>query len=710
MRRSTRRPAVPVLLGLLLLIAAARSPAQDQAEPPVFDSRVSIVSVPVFVVDRDGRAMRGLQPEDFVLYEDKERAEIVSFQYVDTTSPEAQEEIMQASPARRRFLFFFDLSFTDPSGLVRARKAAQDIVQNSLAPSDLAAVATFDFNQGVRVVANFTDDRALVWRAIQTLGVPRLAKVSDPLALVSGIEATDLATGGQDQASLAADPFLIDTLSVQARQLRQADENIYRDQVRFLLDSMEDFATALNTVEGRKQVIYFSAGFDSGGLVGATAADMRSAAESFVQGRLFNVDDQARFGDPRLRNQLKDVTRLFSDTDSVVHTIDVTGLGSDNSLEQTQYTREITRQTRGREALFSIASQTGGRFFKDTNDLRGALGEVLDMTSRYYILGYEAKHETGPGSYHKLKVQVARKGAKVSHRAGYFERTPRSGQSILQRQFESAQLVVTGSGYTDLEFEALCLPFPEAGEKQTLGVVLQVPRGQFAWDQPVALDVYGYAVAGSGLYVDHISQFVRVDPRVADPEGNADGIAFYGTLRVPPGEYSLRFLVQNADSGTAGVRFIDVQVPPYDAHQGFLLPPVVVDDPTRWLGVVFDDARRRGDFPFLIGGEPFLPRTTFSVTPGRAERLVLIAYDPEGTPDDKVSDLVIRSSLTDGDGLPVAGGRLAIQSIERGPEGKRTYLLEFVPDDVEPGDYTMRIGLGEGGLNIEAYTRIKVGL
>jgi hypothetical protein len=210
--------------------------------------------------------------------------------------------------------------------------------------------------------------------------------------------------------------------------------------------------------------------------------------------------------------------------------------------------------------------------------------------------------------------------------------------------------------------------------------------------------------------VDHISQFVRIDPSVADPDGESDGIAFYGTFRVPPGEYSLRFLVQDQESGVAGVHFIDVQVPPYDATQGFLLPPVVMDDAGRWLGVVFEAARRRGDFPFLVGGEPFLPRTSFAVTPGRKERLVLIAYEPEGLPEDPVSDLVIRSSLTDGDGLPVAGGRLGLRSVERGADGRRTYVLEYVPDEVEPGDYTMRIGLGEGGVNVEAYTRIRVGL
>ena len=49
--------------------------------------------------------------------------------------------------------------------------------------SDLAAVATFDVSNGLRVVANFTEDRALLAHAVDTLGVPQLSRIRDPLNL-----------------------------------------------------------------------------------------------------------------------------------------------------------------------------------------------------------------------------------------------------------------------------------------------------------------------------------------------------------------------------------------------------------------------------------------------------------------------------------------------------------------------------------------------
>ena len=78
----------------------------------------------------------------------------------------------------------------------------------------------------------------------------------------------------------------------------------------------------------------------------------------------------------------------------------------------------------GRESLNFVSYETGGRFFRDTNDLGQVLAEVQDMTSRFYILGFQPDRLKGPGQFHKLKVKVARKGTNISHRAGYFERTP----------------------------------------------------------------------------------------------------------------------------------------------------------------------------------------------------------------------------------------------------------------------------------------------
>ena len=111
-----------VFLGLAVLAPAAL-PAQEPApKAPVFRSDVSLVLLPVFVIDRDGKAVRGLQPADFEVREDGHKAEVVSFRYVDTTEIDEDSELQLDSAARRRFLLLFDKSFTEPSGLRRGEE------------------------------------------------------------------------------------------------------------------------------------------------------------------------------------------------------------------------------------------------------------------------------------------------------------------------------------------------------------------------------------------------------------------------------------------------------------------------------------------------------------------------------------------------------------------------------------------------------------
>ena len=63
--------------------AQATPPAQTTPATAVFSSEVSLVVLPVFVVARDGRAMRGLQPPDFEIYEDGKLARGAATAYVN---------------------------------------------------------------------------------------------------------------------------------------------------------------------------------------------------------------------------------------------------------------------------------------------------------------------------------------------------------------------------------------------------------------------------------------------------------------------------------------------------------------------------------------------------------------------------------------------------------------------------------------------------
>lgn len=704
---------------VLVLVAAAAPLAQEPAgksQAPVFQSGVSLVLLPVFVTDKDGKAVRGLAAGDFEVQQEGRPAEIVSFRYVDTTDVDDQHDQQEvrrmASAARRRFLLLFDKSFTDLPGLERSRRAASDFVRRRLAPADLAAVATFDVQNGVRLVTSFTEDRALLNHAVATLGVPSLTRISDPLGLAADLSLTDLqapaaleeAQNPQEQLDAFARATLV--------RMRAADEQAYLHNVGTLLEGLQGLATALRGVEGRKQVVYFSAGFDARMLLGSWGADQRTSSEAVTRGQLWEVDSLSRYGDSRVRDTLRQTTRELAAADTVVHSIDVTGHGSDNSLTQTALNRDLARDTTNRESLGFFSRETGGRLFDNANDLGPALAEMLEMTSRYYVLGIQPEREKGPGAYHRLKVKVARKGVKLSHRPGYFEKGPATAPATpLQRQFDLAELIVTGGGRDELPFSSLCLPFPAPGEKQRLALVLQVPRDSLQWagGEPIGLEVYGYAVAEDGTVYDHLAQSLRLDPARADPRGLVQGVSFFGALEVPAGKYTIRLMVRESATGKSTVRFLDVAVPPYDARAVFALPPLVLEEADRWLRLDLGPGKAASGHAgaaFQIGAQPFVPRTTFQVQPGLRERLVLLVWNPalEGDP---AADVEIRSSLTASDGRAVQAGRLKVERVLDDGGGRRTFVFSYLPEPLEPGDYTLRIGLGESAGFAQSYALLR---
>ena len=105
-------------------------------------------------------------------------------------------------------------------------------------------------NNGIRVVANFTEDRALLNHAIATLGVPSLSRIQDPLALAADFSITDLqAAEAIQEAALPRE--LVDSFArAQMIRMRSADEQTYLHNVGTLLEGLDGLAAALRGVAG----------------------------------------------------------------------------------------------------------------------------------------------------------------------------------------------------------------------------------------------------------------------------------------------------------------------------------------------------------------------------------------------------------------------------------------------------------------------------
>ncbi len=167
---------IAILLFLLPLVAFA------QVKESV---TVSVVEVPVTVVDREGNPVRGLTAANFQLFDEGKSRPITALDSIDFASAQSMSAISPMNPAaRRNFMILFDLSFSSPLSLTRAEQAARDFVAKSVGKRDRVAVATIDAQKGFRLLSAFTSDRKLVAEAIEN---PQSFHGNDPLQVAGTI-------------------------------------------------------------------------------------------------------------------------------------------------------------------------------------------------------------------------------------------------------------------------------------------------------------------------------------------------------------------------------------------------------------------------------------------------------------------------------------------------------------------------------------------
>jgi len=694
----------------LVTIVAPPAPSSPSTPPvpatPEFASSITVVTVPVFVTDRAGKAVAGLTAEDFQVFDDGKPMRLVGVREFDAAAPPPPEAA--GSPAaHRQFLLLFDLSFSGINGLVRSQKAALEFVTHRLEPGDLAAVATFSANHGVRLLVGFTSDRFQLRRALRTLGVLQLDAHADPLGLAFDLR--DLGSSIAD--TLPEERGDAVSESVRAIQIRyeRAQEAVYRQRILALLDGMRQLALALDVMQGRKQVIYFSNGFDATALEGQGGAQQMKDSDSISRGRLWEVSSENRFGDTQIRQEMAQMLQAFSSSDSLVHAVDLAGLSARGDVRQ--QTAEPTMRS-GLASLSEMARLSGGRLFRNTNDPGEALTEIAEMSRHYYLLAFEPQQARGSGKFHKLKIQVRGKDRDLSHRSGYFERSAYAERPPMARRFEAAEIIAKGLDKDEIPLRVIGLPYRTPGGPVTVPFVLEadgeaVLRG--ARGGRVGLEIYGYALDEKGAVEDLVALSSTLEVEATAPRLRGRGLQCHATFTLAPGRHSLRFLVRDA-SGRTGARGLDITVPSFDPSEVLLFPPLVMDEPADWL--ILPAPSRSTPHPvspFHVAAEAFTPRARPSLANGRTDRVFLLAFDG-GQRYDPGAAFEIKPQLVDASGAAVRLGRIEVARSVADPDGFRRFVLNVTPADLVAGDYTLRVRLRDpaSGRISEAYQALRV--
>jgi len=307
---------------------------------------VHVMELPVTVIDGSGNPVRGLTAANFILYDEKTKQSITSFDAIDFAARDAVNAISPLNAAARRsFVLVFDLGFTSPRSMSRSQEAARGFVSESVGPRDRIAVVTVDPDRGFRFVTAFTTDRELVAAAISN---PTNFRGTDPLQLANqtaiwsagapiGAELpmpTPADLGDHSAAAVRqvwADEQKLDlAASAVARNLPSVRQRIERE-----LDTLSSLARALRAVPGRKQAVFLSEGFDASHLQGNDARDTKGQQERNDQimfGDLSRIDNDKVFGTASSMVVLNRMAESFRASDVVLQAIDIQGVRVQNNL------------------------------------------------------------------------------------------------------------------------------------------------------------------------------------------------------------------------------------------------------------------------------------------------------------------------------------------------------------------------------------------
>jgi VWFA-related protein len=694
---TARTAALALLLGAL--------PAAAQVD--TFEDRTSVleVQVPVNVVDKDGHPIRGLTAADFEILDEGSVQEISAFEVVDLDAlepdplrPSLAEEAIPAA-ARRHFLFLFDLSFSRGTHVLRARQAAQRFVVENMHPTDLAAVAIHSVETGPRLVVTFTPDRAQLARAIDTLGAPTLLKdVRDPLRFVidtpdsdSGLARADATTGNPLREFETVSTYL----SVISTQMQRMEKAYMRGQINGWTQSLGQMAKILASVEGRKHVVYFTEGFDGRLVLGRQPDKDDPDAErdyfNIQQGQYHLVDMDDTFGNTQLQNSIMLMLEEFRRADSVLQVVDISGIRAD--LPSEHRARRVND-----EVLFMLANETGGGLFEGSNDFGRQLGGVLERSAVTYLLSFHPKDLAADGSHRKLKVRVnAPRGARISHREGYYAPRPFEELHPLEKSLLASDLIASATPKRDLGMSVLAAPFRATEERAYVPVIIEVDGGDLLRGHGADLlpvEFYAYVTDLEGEMKDFFTQLVTLDLRDRAEVFAASGVKYYGHLDLAPGRYLVRVLARNAVTGRTGVETLDLEVPPFDSQAALLLPPFFVEEPGTWF-LVREQASEYAKttvYPFTVNGEPYVPAAKPALAQDRGAQLCLVAYNLSE------SEIELDGTVLADDGSEIDGGRLRLdERTVTGIQGLDKLTATFRPNGLAAGDYRLQVTITDRG-------------
>lgn len=427
-------------LPLVIVVAAAISGwtvlCRGQQREPTFRVSSQLVVIDLVAVDRQGRFITDLRPEELEVKENGKRQSVQLLRLVEQatapssaaaaaspdqslTGPLATVPVTDRSdaPATRRLAIVVDtLSLT-----VDAVPRVRDSLLATLAevPEGLPVLLA-TIGPDLRISQPFTTDRAALRTAVSALPV----QLDAPAGVSRVFDAIDrVCAAAADQRRVVEAAIDTGEQFVNEAQARSAASSA----------ALAILANRLSAFEGRKHLVLYSSGHAISPVT--QAVDAVSAAVSACTGldaMVVRRDASSSLG--RLANRaasegLRAVVDRANRAQISFYTLDPAGITTSAIMPSTRGTAQTggsgplaafagLRTDAGRDYVEALATETGGLTVR-SNDLSLVLRRAWEDADRYYLVGYPPPPAKGDADSRKITVSVKRSGVSVRFRRGY---------------------------------------------------------------------------------------------------------------------------------------------------------------------------------------------------------------------------------------------------------------------------------------------------
>jgi VWFA-related protein len=523
---------------------------------------VTLKLIQVYVTDKEGIPAMDLELKDFELFDNGKRKDLTEFERYTLSLSQAKkekkpleqiykpksapaEEIQPSPSMNRKFFFFFDYAFNNRKGIQKSREAALHFIDTKLHPTDEIGLMSYSLLSSLSLHEFLTTNHQKVREAVEGIGLEKVLGYANNVEEQFWRNTLKLSAPDASEYHQPLDAMKF-TGDAQFQKMREQATNMdraaFRKQISSFTTKMSELAKALRYIPGHKHILLFSTGIPTSYLYGIASP----FGVSGTYRKDLSVSMEDNLGDTARRIKFESMLKELAASNSQFYTLDT---------EDLRETIMQDEQMMGGGTMKQISKTTGGKYYGRVHNYEEIMEEIQDVTSSYYVLGYYIG-EQWDGKYHKIKVNVKKKGYNVRAQSGYFNPKPFTEYSEVEKQIHLIDLALNQRSFFEDPIRFYLEPVINfEREKNNLFLLSKISVRELQGISGERVELVCLVFDGE----DTIAGFKQED--VDFSELPAKEFIHTSVMTIPPGAYKCRVVIRNLQTGRGALGTSSVYIP-----------------------------------------------------------------------------------------------------------------------------------------------------